>query len=82
MRCVWVYPTDWECLVIRCKFKCNCIHEYDTAYTYQLSPVYGSNENKVYWDATPSGSIEVCIVKDKGKLFEVGKAYYIDITEV
>ena len=67
--------------MIRCKFVLQSITEYSNMYNYVLAPVYGSEENKVYWDATPSGSLNVSIVRDKGKLFEVGKSYYVDISE-
>ncbi len=65
----------------KCKFLCNTITEWETAYEYSLSPVYGSEENRVYWEATPSGSLKLSVVKSKGKLFEVGKTYSIDISE-
>lgn len=67
--------------MIRCKFVCNSISEFTTSYSYNLSPVYASEENKTYWEATPSGSFNVNINISKGKLFQVGKEYYLDISE-
>lgn len=67
--------------MIRCKFVCNHITEYTASYQYSLSAVFGGDENKVYWESTPAGSFQVTINSSKGKLFEVGKQYFIDITE-
>jgi len=39
----------------------------------------GSDENKEFFAASPSGSIEVSTVKEDH--FEVGKDYYVDFTE-
>ena len=48
----------------------------------EMSPVYSNDpgsENKAFWDATPNGSFKMTsIISDA---FEVGKEYYIDITE-
>ena len=68
--------------MVRCKFKCTCINEYDSAYSYILNAVYGSEENRVYWESTPSGTFQVTINKSLGKLFEVGKEYLVDVVEV
>ena len=67
--------------MIRCKFKCGYIIEYESSYEYHFTVVYGTPENKVYWESTPSGSLQLSIVKPKGKLFEVGREYLIDISE-
>jgi hypothetical protein len=67
--------------MVRCKFECDLITEYTTGYTYSLRAVCGAPENKAYWEATPSGTLNLTIVKTKGKLFEVGKSYFIDISE-
>jgi hypothetical protein len=49
-----------------------------------LSPVYSTDpnhENKSFWDATPSGEIQMWINNPKGfATFEVGKEYYVDFT--
>ena len=52
--------------------------------TVGLSPVYSidpGSENKAFWDATPSGSIEMQINNPDGfATFELGKEYYVDFT--
>ncbi len=55
--------------------------EYDSAYVYSLNPVLNDEANRSYWETTPSGSLSLTIIKAKGKLFEVGKDYLIDIQE-
>jgi len=47
-----------------------------------LTPVTsGSEENKAFWEATPSGEITM-MVKNPNAVFEfeLGKAYYVDFT--
>jgi len=46
-----------------------------------MSPVYsGSEENKVFFQATPAGSIEFWSTsKAAADQIEVGKEYYVDI---
>jgi hypothetical protein len=44
--------------------------------------VWGGDENKVFWEATPSGTLKVTTLNSKGRSFEVGKYYYVDISEV
>jgi len=45
-----------------------------------MSPVTGgSEENKTFWQYTPSGSISFsCINTAAVEQFEVGKEYYVD----
>lgn len=73
---------------VKAKFKVQSITETSNCdvtkpnlKTVRLSPVYDSNpesENGKYWQATPSGSIELgTINEDAAKQFEVGKDYYI-----
>lgn len=48
----------------------------------QLNPTYSQDpesENKLFWDATPGGKIEMNVSKN-GDLFELGKEYYVDFT--
>ena len=69
---------------MRCKFICIQIIEYTTMYNYNFSPVCSTdpdNENKAFWDDTPSGGLQFSIKKSRGKLFTVGTEYYIDISE-
>lgn len=75
---------------VRAKFKVDAIER--TKYgsvemqTVKLSPVYGgdaksSEENKKFWAASPSGSIQLgCVNAEAAKLFELGAEYYIDFT--
>lgn len=53
-----------------------------TSDTVTLYPVInGSEENKSFFQYTPSGKIELGIVNaEAAKQFEVGKEYYIDFT--
>jgi hypothetical protein len=74
---------------VRAKFRCTSVtkvvgwggHEF--LWTAKFQVVTGhdggdSEDNKKFWAATPSGSLELSsIIEDA---FEVGKAYYIDIT--
>lgn len=51
--------------------------------TIKMSPVYSEeegSENKKFWDATPSGSLELqSVFEDAVGHIEVGKEYYLDI---
>lgn len=50
--------------------------------TVKLSPVYSSEEgteNKKFWDATPSGSMELGVINQEAwKHFVLGGEYYVD----
>jgi hypothetical protein len=50
----------------------------------ELGAVYSSvpgSENKAFWQATPSGKIEMYINNPEGaKLFELGEEYYVDFS--
>jgi len=37
------------------------------------------DENKRFWDATPSGEFKVATIREMP--WEIGKTYYIDVTE-
>jgi hypothetical protein len=73
--------------MIRCKFYCESKtvrqhwnKEQGFLYDYNFNPVSGgSPENEAFWEATPGGSFKVSSVLSDA--FEVGKAYYIDVTE-
>jgi hypothetical protein len=73
-------------MTVRAKFKCNELikrtgweKENPFLYAAKFSAVSsGSEENKSFFAATPSGNIEVSTVKND--VFEVGKEYYIDFT--
>lgn len=67
---------------VRCKFLCVSKREYksgaDTLWDYTFNAVYGnSEENKVFWKFTPSGTLNVsCTQVDR---FHVGTEYFLDI---
>ncbi len=52
--------------------------------TISMSPVVDrdpANENTKFWQATPSGGIELgCVNLAAAEAFELGKEYYIDFT--
>lgn len=53
--------------------------------TLNFTPVYSDDpdsENRKFWDATPSGSLQLGVVnQDAWGLFDLGKSYYLDFTE-
>jgi hypothetical protein len=73
-------------MTIRCKYRCTEVTKrtsWDKSkgflYTAKFTPVMeGSAENKRFYEATPSGSLEIGTYKEDH--FEVGKEYYIDLT--
>src|SRR5260221_13335708 len=52
--------------------------------TLNFTPVYSNepgSENKAFWDATPSGSVQLGVVNQEAwKHFELGKKYYLAFT--
>ncbi len=53
--------------------------------TLKFSPVYGNgnpdHENTKFWNASPSGSLELGTVNPEAwSAFELGKEYYLDFT--
>ena len=50
--------------------------------TIKLQPVTtGSEENRAFYTATPSGEIHLSVVPvEVGKQFDIGKEYYVDFT--
>lgn len=73
-------------MTVRCKFVCNEVSEQHFSdgskqWKYKFNAVYsGSPENKEFWKATPSGSLEFqCMNNGAHPLFESGKEYYIDL---
>lgn len=68
-------------MTVRCKFICMEIITIPGFYTARFIPVSsGSEENKRFWSATPSGKLELGTINEMP--FEVGKEYYLDITLV
>ena len=51
--------------------------------TVVMSPVVsGSDENKEFFANTPSGKIEIGVLRQElADLFEIGKEYYVDFSQ-
>lgn len=71
----------------RCKFECVSITKrkgwsgHAILHDAQFQAVMdGSEENKAFFAATPSGTLNVATVVPD--IFEVGKFYYVDLTPV
>lgn len=60
------------------------VYETRELHTLIFSPVYSNNpqsENSKFWDASPSGSIQLGTVNPEAwGMFELDKEYYIDFT--
>ena len=78
-------------MTVRAKFKLNSFTTELDSYerdkpvekrTLNFTPVYqGSEENKKFWQYTPSGSLQLGVVNpDVWKEFEIGEEYYLDFT--
>lgn len=68
----------------RCKFKCKSKTEFDDGLAnIHMEPVQeGSEENKQFFKYTPSGFFDLTSINPEvAKEFQVGKEYYIDITQ-
>jgi hypothetical protein len=63
---------------VRAKFRCN----NNQNGVVSMHAVYtGSEENKAFWNATPSGNISLSITNPEAiNQFEAGKEYYVDFT--
>ncbi len=70
--------------MVRSKFTCSETKDHGNGmHSASFSPVYSSeegSENKKFWDATPSGKLEMSYTT--GQHFIAGKTYYLDISEV
>jgi len=66
--------------MVRCKFKCTHVDHVFSEVV--LNPLYtGSEENKAFFKATPSGEIKFQTVNPAAlKHFTQGQAYYVDFT--
>lgn len=70
---------------VKAKFICNGVSKFkfnknDIGYTkVTFHPVTtGSDENKEFWQYTPSGNLEMTIKNEAAeKYFEVGEEYYL-----
>jgi len=74
-------------MAVRAKFHCTSITKTKAwrgdgfLYDYKFSAVVDdSPENKIFWKATPAGSVDLQSVKDN--LFDAGQDYYLDFVEV
>lgn len=62
-------------------------YAYAEIQTVVMLPVYyggsdPSHENAKFWQATPSGRLELgCVNLDAAKYFELGQEYYIDFSK-
>lgn len=68
---------------VRAKFQCTSANEVGEGFkNVSMSPVFGgSEENKRFFNATPSGSIQLGVINaEAAQQFEVGKEYYVDFT--
>lgn len=69
---------------VRAKFRCTSVtttlnYQNKLIYSYKFNAVTDNNpENKSFFEATPSGSLDLGTVKED--LFEIGKEYYLDFT--
>lgn len=72
-------------MTIRAKFNVSTVakHFNGGGASVTMSPVVGdAGENKTFWDATPSGKIEMHITNpDAIKVFENGGEFYVDFTK-
>lgn len=70
---------------VRCKFQVQEIAKTTYGAKLTASPVYSSDpnsENKAFWDATPSGSMEFgCVRAEAIAHLEPGDEIYVDITK-
>jgi len=70
--------------MVRCKFVCNTVEKQYLSvdkfqWRYKFHAVYSNSpENKKFWEATPTGTLEFACM-NQGPLFEPGKEYYLDI---
>lgn len=69
---------------VRAKFQCSSVTRHaDGGTQVMMHPVYsGSEENRAFNDATPSGELRIHIAKGKpaAELFTPGAAYFLDFT--
>ncbi|EJL66325.1 hypothetical protein [Flavobacterium sp. CF136] len=71
--------------VVRAKFVCESVTNFEGSKTAKLRAVYGTaEENADFTKYTPNGSIEVNITNDAPAdgVFKPGKNYFVDFTEI
>lgn len=73
--------------MVRAKFRCQSVTTSINSYgkqlqTFKFFPVTnGSEENKRFFDSTPSGNLELGVVNPEVS-FDIGSEYYLDLTKV
>lgn len=76
-------------MATRCKFVCSSITDHGKDHngkkkrSVDMNAVYSADpnhENKAFWDASPGGNFKLSWINTNVD-FEVGKEYYLDITE-
>lgn len=83
-----VTEEDMYMATVRAKFKLNSytteLHGEQEKRTLNFTPVYSDepgSENKIFWEYTPSGSLQLGTVNQEAwEQFEIGKEYYLDFT--
>lgn len=73
-------------MAVRAKFKCGAVTKRtgwgESKFVYEASfsvVTQTSEENSKFFTATPGGSLSLTTLRED--FFEVGKEYYLDITE-
>lgn len=69
---------------LRAKFGCLSVQKWVNSEQVKLIAVMdGSEENKAFWQATPSGQLDMSITNPAAfGSFEPGREYYLDFTRV
>lgn len=69
---------------MRCKMVLNQINMTTSGNQVFFYPVTdGTEEDKAFWKSTPSGKIEIMVVKDEPIAgMKIGKKYYVTFSEV
>jgi len=67
---------------MRCKMKLDSISRTTWGHSLEFSAVSdGSDKDKAFWRATPSGSIKLAVLNEKAiEGLELGAKYYVDFT--
>ncbi len=68
---------------VRAKFRCNSVEDFGSSKSVKLSPVYpgenASDEDKAFWDSTPSGTLQMSVTRPPvGDFFKPNALYYLD----
>lgn len=70
---------------VRAKFRVTALTKTDYGTVIEMAPVYSEDpkhENKLFWDATPSGRLEMTIRNETAaEVFVKNAEYYLDFTQ-